>query len=116
MIVIPGPSSPGLGEKVAEGLGVEAVPVEHRLFPDGESYIRLKGSVRGEEVVIVQTTSPPQDRHLIQLFLLARTAKDYGAERVVAVVPYLAYARQVTPSSAEDTTPWRRLGIDARGR
>ncbi|RJS89371.1 ribose-phosphate diphosphokinase [Candidatus Bathyarchaeota archaeon] len=94
MIVIPGPSSPGLGEKVAEGLGVEVVPVEHRLFPDGESYIRLKGSVRGEEVVIVQTTSPPQDRHLIQLFLLARTAKDYGAEKVVAVVPYLAYARQ----------------------
>ena len=94
MIVVPGPSSTELGERVADGLGVGVVPVEHRLFPDGESYIRLRGSVRGEEVVIVQTTSPPQDRHLIQLFLLARTAKDYGAERVVTVVPYLAYARQ----------------------
>ncbi|MCD6263916.1 ribose-phosphate diphosphokinase [Candidatus Bathyarchaeota archaeon] len=94
MIVVPGPSSTELGERVADGLGVGVVPVEHRLFPDGESYIRLRGSVRGEEVVIVQTTSPPQDRHLIQLFLLARTAKDYGAEKVVAVVPYLAYARQ----------------------
>lgn len=94
MIVIPGPSSPELGKKVAEGLSTRVVPVDHRLFPDGESYIRLRGWVKDEEVIIVQTTSPPQDSHLLQLFLMARTAKDYGAERVVAVVPYLAYARQ----------------------
>ncbi|MFB0543966.1 MAG: ribose-phosphate diphosphokinase, partial [Candidatus Bathyarchaeia archaeon] len=67
---------------------------EHKIFPDGENYLRLRGSVKEEEAIIVQTTSPPQDRHLLQLFLMARTAKDYGAERVVAVVPYLAYARQ----------------------
>ena len=94
MIVIPGPASTELGIKVAKGLNTKIIQVEHRLFPDGESYIRLKGSVVGEEAIIVQTTSPPQDTRLLQLFLLARTAKDYGAERVVAVVPYLSYARQ----------------------
>lgn len=94
MIVIPGPSSLGLGWRIAERLGVEPTPVEHRVFPDGESYIKLTKQVAGESVVIVQTTAPNPDTRLMQLLLMARTAKDFDAEKVVAVVPYLAYARQ----------------------
>jgi ribose-phosphate pyrophosphokinase len=94
MIVIPGPSSLGLGWRIAERLGVEPAPVEHRVFPDGESYIKLTKHVAGENVVIVQTTAPNPDTRLMQLLLMARTAKDFGAEKIVAVVPYLAYARQ----------------------
>jgi ribose-phosphate pyrophosphokinase len=94
MKIILGPSSKQLGEKVAELLSVETVPVAFKTFPDGESYIRLEGEVRNEEVVIVQTTSPPQDSRLIQLALIADAAKTNGARKVTAVVPYLAYARQ----------------------
>jgi ribose-phosphate pyrophosphokinase len=94
MIVIPGPSSLGLGWRVAERLGVEPTPVEHRVFPDGESYIKLTKPVTGEKVAIVQTTAPNPDTRLMQLLLMARTAKDFGAGNIVAVVPYLAYARQ----------------------
>lgn len=94
MIIVPGPAFKKLGEKIAEALGVDAHPVEHRFFPDGESYIRYTACVEGETVVIVQTTSPPQDTHLMQLFLMVSTAKDLGAAKVMCVVPYLAYARQ----------------------
>ena len=94
MIVIPGPSSLGLGWRIAERLGVEPTPVEHRVFPDGESYIKLTKQVTGESVVIVQTTAPNPDTRLMQLLLMARTARDFDAEKIVAVVPYLAYARQ----------------------
>ena len=94
MKVIPGPASRELGLKVAERLGVEAVKMEYKLFPDGESYVRFDSSVEGETVAIVQSTYPPQDKHLMELCLIADTAKDLGAERVIAVVPYLAYARQ----------------------
>jgi len=94
MIIIPGPASRKLGEEIARALGVDAHPVEHRFFPDGESYIKYTSSVEGETAVIVQTTSPPQDTHLMQLFLMVSTANDLGAERVICVVPYLAYARQ----------------------
>ena len=45
-------------------------------------------------MVIVQTTSPPQDTKLIQLAFMADAAKRNGASKVTAVVPYLAYARQ----------------------
>ncbi|HUS77873.1 MAG TPA: ribose-phosphate diphosphokinase [Patescibacteria group bacterium] len=94
MIVVPGPASKDLGVKVARELGVEAYPVEHRIFPDGESYMRLTGSVEGETVAIIQTTAPDQDRRLMQLFMMVSTAKEFGAERVICVVPYLAYSRQ----------------------
>jgi ribose-phosphate pyrophosphokinase len=94
MIVIPGPSSQELGRKIAELLKARVVPVGFKKFPDGESYIRLEGNVEGEDVAIVQTTSPPQDTHIIQLFLMADAAKGLGAKRVVAVIPYFAYARQ----------------------
>jgi len=94
MIVVPGPASQDLGRKVADMLKSRVVSVIFKTFPDGESYLRLDGDVKGEEVVVVQTTGPPQDMHLMQLFLMIDAAKDLGAEKVTAVVPYLAYARQ----------------------
>lgn len=94
MLLILGPASQGLGKKIAELLKVKTIDVVFKRFPDGENYIRLEGEVENEEVAIVQTTSPPQDSHLLQLFLMADTAKDLGAKKVVAVIPYLAYSRQ----------------------
>jgi ribose-phosphate pyrophosphokinase len=94
VIVVLGPASQDLGRKVADLLKSRIVSIIFKTFPDGESYLRLNGDVKGEEVVIVQTTGPPQDAHIMQLFLMVNTAKDLGAERVTAVVPYLAYARQ----------------------
>ena len=94
MIVIPGPASKKLGEAIAAKLGVRANPAEHRLFPDGESYLRLPGGIDDETVILVQTTAPDPDRKTLQLLIMAKTAKDLGATRVIACVPYLAYMRQ----------------------
>jgi ribose-phosphate pyrophosphokinase len=94
MIIIPGPASTVLGEAIAKELGVEATLLNHRLFPDGETYIRFPEAIQGKTVVLVQTTAPNPDRKLMQLLFMARTAKDMGAARIIAVIPYLAYARQ----------------------
>ncbi|HLC00853.1 MAG TPA: ribose-phosphate diphosphokinase [Candidatus Bathyarchaeia archaeon] len=94
MKIILGPSSKELGEKVAELAGFEKVPVVSKVFPDGESYVRLEGSVEDEHAAIVHTTSKPQDTNLVQLAFMANAAKRNGAKKVTAVVPYLAYARQ----------------------
>jgi ribose-phosphate pyrophosphokinase len=94
MIIIPGPASTELGEKIAEYLGVDSFPVNYRLFPDGESYIRIEPNIKEKTVVIVQTTAPNSDRKLVQLLMIASTARDHGAKRVIAVVPYLGYSRQ----------------------
>ena len=95
MKIISGPASKELAEKVSALTGYPNVPVAAKVFPDGESYVRLEGSVQGEEVAIVQTTCPPaQDGRLFQLAFMADAAKRGGASKVTAVVPYLAYARQ----------------------
>ena len=94
MKIILGPSSRELGEKIAELSGFGKVPVVSRVFPDGESYVRLENSVRDAHVAIVQTTSKPQDSNLMQLAFMANAAKRNGAKKITAIVPYLAYARQ----------------------
>lgn len=95
MKIIPGPASKELAEKIGNLLKAKAIPVFSKTFPDGESYIRFDAqSLRNEDVAIVQTTSPPQDQHLIQLLLMADNAKDMEARSITAVVPYFAYSRQ----------------------
>lgn len=94
MKILPGPASKELGEKIASFLSLEPATIFFKAFPDGESYVRIEGVVEGETAVIVQTTSPPQDQRLIQLALMVDAAKRNHAKAVVAVVPYLAYARQ----------------------
>jgi len=94
VIVVPGPASAELGREIAAQLKAKVISVEFRRFPDGESYIRFDGNMEGEDVVIVQTTGPPQNENLIQLLLMADTAKDMGAKSITAIVPYFAYSRQ----------------------
>ncbi len=94
MIILPGPASQNLANRLALELKARLVPVLFRRFPDGENYIRVSGDVRDEDVVVVQTTSPPQDERMMQLFLLASAAEGQGARTVTAVVPYLSYSRQ----------------------
>lgn len=95
MKIISGPASKELAESVSAQTGFSNVPVVSKVFPDGESYVRLDGNVQGEDVAIVQTTCPPeQDGRLLQLAFMADSAKRAGAKKVTAIVPYLAYARQ----------------------
>jgi ribose-phosphate pyrophosphokinase len=94
MMIVPGPASQELGRKIAELLKQKIIPIEFKRFPDGESYIRFDGEVENKDVVIVQTTSPPQHENLVQLLLMADAAKDLKAKTITAVVPYFAYARQ----------------------
>jgi ribose-phosphate pyrophosphokinase len=90
--VIAGPASPDLAEKVAKRLGAQLVAAELRVFSDGESKIKIGKA--GKNCVVVQSTHPPTDTHLMQALMMARKCADGGARDVCAVIPYLAYARQ----------------------
>lgn len=94
MIIVPGPASTDLGLKIGHLLKAKVIPVEYKRFPDGESYLRFTEELENENVVIVQTTGPPQDSNLIQLLLMIDAARDINAKSITTVVPYVAYARQ----------------------
>jgi ribose-phosphate pyrophosphokinase len=93
-MVVSLPASLGLGDRISEELNVKHEMVEYKVFPDGESYMRMNFDPKGEDVIVVQTTYPDQNRRLLELFMAIRTLMKRGAHTVSAVIPYLAYARQ----------------------
>ncbi len=94
MIIVGGPASNGVDYGISKALSLPLVKAESKIFPDGESYIRIPDSVKGNSVVIVQSTFPEQDKRLMELFFMSETLKDMGATNISAIVPYLAYSRQ----------------------
>lgn len=94
VILAVGPASRYLLGKLTRIEGLRIMEVEHKIFPDGESYIRFPEDVSGEDLIVLQGTHPPQDRHLIQAILIGENALDLGARSIVLISPYLAYARQ----------------------
>ncbi len=63
-------------------------------FSDGEINVQIGENVRGRDVFLVNSTSPPVNRHLMELLIMIDAAKRASAERVTAVLPYFGYARQ----------------------
>src|SRR5438309_5645127 len=63
-------------------------------FSDGEIYLQIKMNVRGADVFVIQPTSTPVDRHLMELLLMIDALKRASAQRITAVLPYYGYARQ----------------------
>lgn len=94
LTVLVGPASARLGTEVSEILKVRPVAYECKRFPDGEMQIDLGESVRGRDLFLLQSTSPPVEQHLMELLLLADACRRAGVGRLTAVVPYFGYARQ----------------------
>lgn len=94
MIILDGPASNGMGKGIAEKLRASHAVVEHRLFPDGESYIRIPKLPEDDSVAVVQSTYAPHEKHMIELLFIIDALKEMGIEHITAVVPYLAYVRQ----------------------
>jgi ribose-phosphate pyrophosphokinase len=91
--IIAGPSSLDLGTSIAKHLEAELVPVDLKIFPDGESKIKLR-KVEKDYCIIVQSTYPPTDRHLLQALMMIKRCSGDGSANVWAIMPYMAYSRQ----------------------
>lgn len=101
-ILIVGPASQILGIRIAQELNIRYFNTESKTFPDGENYLRInldnESLIEGKEVIIVQSTGPSssgnQNARLFELLMMIDSVKRMGAEKIVVVIPYLAYARQ----------------------
>jgi ribose-phosphate pyrophosphokinase len=62
-------------------------------FPNGELYVRVGTPVASRVCAVLGSLAPP-DEQIVSVLLLAHTLKREGARRVVALLPYLGYARQ----------------------
>ncbi|MFN5181470.1 MAG: ribose-phosphate pyrophosphokinase [Bacteroidota bacterium] len=82
-----------LAEKIALSYGKELGKVSVLTFSDGEFQVSYEESIRGQNVFIIQSTTPPSD-NLIELLLMIDAAKRASAAQIIAVIPYYGYARQ----------------------
>ena len=88
-----GTASPELSQEIADYLGKPLCGRDIIEFPNENLFVRLHNSVRGQDCYVIQTTTSPVHRNLMELLILIQTLKLDSAGRITAVVPYLCYGR-----------------------
>ncbi|WP_256235813.1 ribose-phosphate diphosphokinase [Bacillus sp. EB600] len=83
-----------LANELATLLGCELGKCSVSQFSDGEIQIHIEESVRGSEVFVVQSTSSPVNKHIMELLIMIDALKRASTRRINVVIPYFGYARQ----------------------
>ncbi|NIT14280.1 MAG: ribose-phosphate diphosphokinase [Candidatus Dadabacteria bacterium] len=92
--IFSGNSNVPLGNAICEYLNVEPGDIDIHRFSDGEIFINIRESVRGDHVFIIQSTCPPVNEHIMELLIITDALKRASAREITAVIPYFGYARQ----------------------
>ncbi|MFO7973188.1 MAG: ribose-phosphate pyrophosphokinase [Candidatus Hydrogenedentota bacterium] len=94
MKIFSGTASDGLTERICAHLGIGCGNAQVKHFSDGEIRVQFQENIRGKDVFLVNSTSPPVNDHLVELLILMDAARRASAARITAVLPYFGYARQ----------------------
>ncbi len=88
-----GSGSLPLAREISQRLDVPLSPREVIQFPNENIFIRLKESIRGQDVFLIQTMASPVSYNIMELLVFLDALKRASPDRVTAVIPYFAYAR-----------------------
>ena len=94
MKIFSGTANEPLARAICKSIGSELGKITVTPFPDGETFVRIEENVRGEDIFIVQPTSPPTNHNLMELFIMMDALRRASAKRITAVMPFYGYARQ----------------------
>ena len=94
MKIISGTAHPQLAKDIAKVMGLPLCDATVNTFPDGESFVQIKESIRGADAFIVQPTCPPTNHNLMELLVMVDAVRRASASRITAVLPFYGYARQ----------------------
>ena len=94
MKIFSGSSNPDLAKAIAAHLGTELAAADLVNFPDGETFVRIKNSVRGQDVFVVQSVCGRPNEMLMELLIMIDALRRASADRITAVLPIYGYARQ----------------------
>ncbi len=88
-----GTAIPEVAKGIADYLNISCSGRDIIEFPNENIWVRLHSSVRGQDVYLIQNTSRPVHRNLMELLITLQTLRLDSASRVTAVIPYLSYTR-----------------------
>lgn len=97
-----GRSNSPLAQEIAQYLGTSLEPITIKNFSDGEIYVQIQDSVRGDDVFIIQPVCDPVNENLMELLILLDAFKRASAKSITAVIPYYGYARQDRKASGRE--------------
>ena len=92
-LVFSGTATRYLAEKICHSLGCPLGQLQITHFSDGEFSVSYEQSIRGRDVFLVQSTFPNSD-NFMELLLMIDAAKRASARHIIAVIPYIGWARQ----------------------
>ncbi len=105
--IFAGSSHPALAKGIAGHVGVRLGKLRVTRFSNENIKIKIEENVRGCDVFVIQTSSPPLSDNLVELLILIDALKFASADRITAVLPYFPYARSDKKDEA-------RISITAR--
>jgi ribose-phosphate pyrophosphokinase len=92
-----------LAERICEELKLPLGDAKVGSFSDGEITVNINESVRGRDVYLIQSVSPPLvNRYLMELLIMIDACKRASAKSISVVIPYYGYARQDRKAKARD--------------
>ncbi|CAM3504896.1 ribose-phosphate pyrophosphokinase [Helicobacter ganmani] len=92
--IFTGTAHPEFSQRVAKELDIELSQAEVTRFSDGEIGIRIRESVRGKDVFVIQSTCAPANDNLMELLIMIDALKRSSAKSINIIMPYFGYARQ----------------------
>lgn len=102
-----GSGCPILAQKIADYISIPLSGWDIIQFPNQNIFVRLHGSVRGQDVYLIQSHDRPLHTNIMEMLIAIDCLKRDSAGRVTVVIPYLAY-------SQSDKKDQPRVPISAR--
>ncbi len=93
IMLFAGSSCEALSKEIAQELGIPMGQHERLTFPNENIFIKLKESVRGQDVYLVQSMVTPLHDNIMEMLIMIDALKRDSAGRINLVVPYMAYTR-----------------------
>ncbi|WP_281837572.1 ribose-phosphate diphosphokinase [Propionigenium maris] len=100
--IFSGTSGCRLADKVAKKLNLPLGKSKILKFQDGEYYTKIDETIRGADVFVVQSTSPPVNQNLMGLLIFIDALKRASAKTINVIIPYYGYARQDRKASPRE--------------
>lgn len=101
--IFAGSAHPELAAEIAQLLNIPVGQATTTYLPDGEIHVRIDEVVRGKDVFLLQTGSPPVNDHVIETLLYLDAFRRASVHSVTLVMPYYPYARQERMSRGRES-------------
>ncbi len=94
LAIFTGNANPKLAKGICNYLRVALGNLSADKFSEGEIRVKINENVRGKDVFLIQSTSSPPNRNLMELLIMIDALRRASSKRITAVIPYFGYARQ----------------------